>query len=263
MRSAHGAGFMYALGSMLKIQEPDMVIGVSGNAASALCYAAKAEYQCLKTVWTECLSTPEFISYKHPFRLMNVDYLIDQVFRSKAQSAVAILKTSPIPYYISLVDAETGEVRFISRQDAVDSFELLRAAKAMPVVYGKKIRILGREYIDGAIGQPPQSQVDFALSLGATKILFIDDSPKRSFLGKCITFFYALSVPRGLRENVLKDLFTSRTCLVPTGVELVYIHRDRMPASLFSRNQKKLIDTFELGARDALSLEGKLRELLK
>ena len=263
MRSAHGAGFAYALGSILKIQNPDMVIGSSGSAASALCYAAQSEYQCLKRVWMECLSTSKFLSYMRLTRVMDVDYLIDSVFKKEALLAVVALEKSQVPYYISIVDAETGIARFITRQDRVDPFELLRASKALPLLYRKKVWILGREYIDGAIGQLPQNEIDLAVANGSTKIVFVDDSPQRTPFGKLAMFIYALSTSKGLRRRILHDLFTERTYIVPDGVELLYIQRKRMPVSIMGRSKKKLADTFELGVQDALKYQKRLEALLK
>jgi predicted patatin/cPLA2 family phospholipase len=263
MRSAHGAGFLYALGTQLKIKNPDMVIGSSGNTANVLCYATqrKHQYDCLKEVWTECLSTPDFISYTRLACIMNVDYLVDTVFKKKNLLHHGDLESSSIEYYISIVDAVTGNARFIEKRDEVDPYELMRASKALPILYRKTVLIMGREYIDGAIGQTPQGQIDFAIEKGATRILFIDDSSKRTLFLKIVTFLYAFFVSKELRHKVLSDLFTQRTHIVPEGIELLYIHRDILPAAIITRNKRKLTQTFEYGVQDALSLETQIRSL--
>jgi len=265
MRSAYGAGFMYALGSSLRIRDVDMVIGSSGSAATVLCYATQKpeQYDCLRNIWLHSLSTPKFISYTRLNQLMNVDYLIDDIFKKEGVVAGNSLETSSIDYHISVVDSETGTARFINRQDKVDPYELLRASKALPILYRKKVRILGKDYIDGAIGQTPQNQLDFALSLGATRIVFIDDSSPRTLLLKSITFFYALCSPKGLRKRILHDLFTKRTHRVPDGIKLLYIHKEKMPSSIISRSKQKLTNTFELGVKDAINLQMNLKEVLQ
>jgi predicted patatin/cPLA2 family phospholipase len=263
MRSAHGAGFLYTLATQLKIQSPDMIIGSSGNTGNVLGYATQKQdqYDLLKEIWTEHISTSKFISFSRPTCVMNIDYLVDTIFKGNGMLREGALESSPVEYYISIVDAVTGKARFIDRSNNVDRFELMRASKALPILYGKTVRILGKDYIDGAVGQTTQSQIDFAIGKGATRILFIDDSSKRTLFLNCITFFYALTDTKELRTKVLADLFTKRTHTVPEGVELLYVHRDKMPAAIMTRDKKQLTQTFECGVQDACELSGPLRSL--
>lgn len=265
MRSAHGAGFLYALATQLHMPYPDMVVGSSGNAANLLYYATGKEEQCesMKRIWTELLSTPKFISHIRIRRFMNIDYLVDTVFKEEAPLDTNALCTSLIEYYIAVVDACSGSVRFIERKDYVDSFELLRATKALPFFYGKTVALLKGVFLDGAVGQPLQSQIDFALSRGATKILFIDNSTPRTVVGKVLLFLYALTTPKKFRNVVIKDILTKRACSVPDSVDFLHVRREQLPASAICRNRHKLQATFDQGVRDALELEQKLKVLFR
>ncbi|MES2225437.1 MAG: patatin-like phospholipase family protein [Patescibacteria group bacterium] len=263
MRCAHGAGFLYALGTHLNITTPDMVVGSSGNAGNLLYYATRKQQQYDEAlrVWTELLCTPKFISYLRFRRDMDIDYLIDTVFREQAPFDTASLQDSPIEYYISVVDAEDGTIRFISRKDDVDPFEILRATMALPLLYGKTVPLLGRKYLDGTVGESLQSQVDFALSKGATKILFIDNSSSRPMFIRLLVRLYALWCPKGLREALVRDTWTDRSLIVPTGVDLLYVSRKKLPTTLASRDRKKLRETFDDGVADAVRLKKELAAL--
>jgi predicted patatin/cPLA2 family phospholipase len=265
MRSAHGAGFLYALATQLHISYPDMVVGSSGNAANLLYFATEKEEQCdaMKRIWTELLSTPEFISRTRIKQIMNVDYLVDTVFRKEAPFDTKALEKSGVQYYISIVDARDGSARFVTGNDHVDPFELLRTTTALPVFYGKTVSLLGGVFLDGAVGQPLQSQIDFALRMGATKILFIDNSTPRTLVGKALLWLYALTTPKKFRRVVIKDILTKRTCSVPDSVDFLHVRREQLPASAICRNRNKLQSTFDQGVRDALELEQELKVLFR
>ena len=81
MRSAHGGGFLYALGTQLNIR-PDIIVASSGNAGNAIYFCAE-QFDDLKNIWLERLSTSKFISFLRPFRVMDIDYLVDEVFKKQ------------------------------------------------------------------------------------------------------------------------------------------------------------------------------------
>ncbi len=263
MRSAHGAGFLYALATKLHITNPDMVIGSSGNAANLLYYATQKEEQCeaMKRIWTELLSTLKFISKSRIWRMMDIDYLIDSVFKKQAVFDVDALQKSSIEYHIAIVDAYYGKPRFINKHDGIDPFELLRATKALPFFYGKKVMLQGKEYIDGAVGHTVQEHIDFAVQRGATRVLVIDDSSRKSPKVKLKLWLYALCTPSGLRKRITAAIFKEPTHTVPEGVRLVYVQKNTLPTSVLGRDRAKLRETFEAGVSDAISMALELKLL--
>src|ERR1700690_2672994 len=105
MRSAHGAGFLCALGTMLNITSPDVIVGTSGNAANSFYFIA-GQYDFLKAAWTGGnLSTSKFISLLRPTRVIDIDYLIDIVFKKELPLDTEALAHSPIEYYVPLTNA--------------------------------------------------------------------------------------------------------------------------------------------------------------
>ncbi len=263
MRSSHGAGFLYALATELQVTNPDIVIGSSGNSANLLYYATQRKDQCeaMKKIWTELLSTPKFISFLRFWRIMDIDYLIDTVFKKEAKLNVEALQNSAIEYYISVVNAKDGSVRYIKKEDKIDTFEILRTTKALPFFYDKKISMPWGRYLDGAVGNTTQDHVDYAVMMGADRILLIDNSSVESFLWKVLVGLYALFTPHKLRKKIFRKVLTKSTYKTPEGVNIVYIHKNDLPVRIASKGKDKLRNSFELGIQDALNNELQLRVL--
>ena len=107
---------------------------------------------------------------------MDIDYLIDDVFKKQEPLDQEKFNQTKTDYYISVTDAITGMGRFISAKDGEDIFEVLRATKAMPFVYGKKVLLSGRQYIDGCLAVSFEDEVNKAIESGATHVIAINDS---------------------------------------------------------------------------------------
>lgn len=86
MRSAHGGGFLCALAQELGIATPDILVASSGDAGNILYFSA-GQYESIKRIWEKLLSTPKFISPWRFWRVMDIDYLIDTVFKERTGTA--------------------------------------------------------------------------------------------------------------------------------------------------------------------------------
>jgi len=263
MKSSHGAGFLYALSTELLITTPDIVVGSSGNAANLLYYSAQKKEQCeaMKIIWTELLSTTKFISFLRFWRIMNIDYLIDTVFKREAKLDVDALKNSTIQYFIAVVDRNDGSVRYINKNDQIDTFEMLRTTKALPFFYNKSISLPWGKCIDGAVGNTTQDHLNFAIEMGANRILIIDDSSGNSFFWKVLVCTYTLFVSPKLRRKIFRKVLTKPTYVAPEGVKVLYVNRNNLPVRIASRVKGKLMNSFKLGMQDALNHELELRTL--
>ena len=262
MRSAHGAGFLYGLATDLGIVDVDFVVGSSGNSANVLCYASKNknQYEALKRVWTELLSTSKFISYIRFWKILDIDYLVDVVFKCKVAHGLDALASSEIEYYIPVVEVVTGLPRYLAREDNIDVYEILRASNALPFLYGKEITLSGGVFIDGKIGQTVQDHIDFAISKKADRILVVDDSPERTVLRKIAIWISAYLSTRGLRDAIIRDLHITPTRIVPDGVKVLYVRPSNLPRWI-GRDKKKLLKTFEIGRSSAYDKEEEIRKL--
>lgn len=260
MRSAHGAGFLYAVGTQLHIRTPDLVIGSSGN-APILFYFLAGQYEYLRRAFTEFLPTSRFISIFRRGPIIDVDYLIDIVVKKEIPLDVERLGKSPCRYFIPVTNSETGEVRYVSNADGADIFELLRAAGAIPFFFGRRVRLFGKMYFDGEVGSTLQNHIDYALAQGAQNILVIDNTPSPTVLGRLFVKLFARLASRGLRHALLTEASPQPTKQAPPGARIVSINRKILPVGVMTRNKKKVLKAFQLGIEDAVVYEAELQSL--
>lgn len=260
MRSGHGAGFLYALGTKLGITHPDMIVASSGNACNSL-YFATGQYEFLKEAWTRALSSPKFISFARPWRIMDIDYLVDGIFRQQLPLNVEALRATSIEYYVPLTDAETGKTVYLGKEQASDPFALLRAAAAIPIAFGKAEPVAGRLYIDGEVGPVLQDHINFAIARGATRILAIDNGTPRGKIYDLIIEGYERIAPVGIRHAFDRELSHSSVCLISDKASIMCVQPTTLPATTLTRDPHKLLATFNTGIQDALKLSLDLQNL--
>src|ERR1051326_2618384 len=82
MKCAYSVGVILALVEKYHLVKPDMVIGASGSTGT-LAYFVAGQYQSIRNIWENLLSNKNFISYLRVRRIMDIDYLIDTVFKKQ------------------------------------------------------------------------------------------------------------------------------------------------------------------------------------
>ena len=261
MRSAYSAGFLYALATKLKLA-PDIIIGTSGNAGNVLYYAA-GQYESAKRVWCNLIATRKFISPWRVWKILDIDYLIDTIFKKQEPLNVEALATTSVEWYVPITDAESGETRYVSAEDHADPFELLRAAKATPFFFGKKVSLFGRMFIDGEVGPTLEDHVAFVTKKDADRILIINNGSDHSRVMDFLKRLYAELEPSPLREKMLHDMPGDHMCATgPEGTKIICIFPGPLPARFSTVDKKALAATLELGEQKAIALEQELRTLL-
>ncbi|MCR4276163.1 MAG: hypothetical protein NUV90_02140 [Candidatus Parcubacteria bacterium] len=262
MKSAHGAGFLYALATQLEITSPDIMVGSSGDAGNVMYFSA-GNYEGIKRIWTELLSTPKFISLLRYWRVMDIDYLIDTVFKKQEPMDVLKLKSSPIRWFVPINDFDTGRTRYVSAADELDPFEVLRATTALPIVFGHQIPIAGKRYIDGELGPILQDHVTQALRQGAKRIVLINHTTPWNILSRAVFKGYAAHIPQGMHDAVIRDISTSVFQMTAPGAHVIVVAPQNLPAGNLTRDKRKLQATFDRGVTDALAIEKELRDFFQ
>jgi predicted patatin/cPLA2 family phospholipase len=262
MRSAHGGGFLHAMGTYLGIRRPDIIIGSSGNAGNALYYATQQQqqYDYLERIWKDLLSGRDFISYLRFYKILNIDYLVDDVLKRLAPMDVPALERSPIDYFVPVTEVHSGITRYVGKEDRTDMFEVVRASCAVPFFYGKKVPLPWGTFIDGEIGPTTLDHVTKAMQLGARNILVVSNMTPRTRAGDLTTHVYAQLVSKGLADAIRHDLSGVAGCVSAQGARIVCIEPD-IPISNLAHSPQKLAETFDSGVHDALALEDELRTL--
>lgn len=194
-RCAFGGGALVALSKELKIQ-PDIIIAASGNAGSA-CYFAANQLDEIERIWKKHLVTRKFFFIFRFWKMMDIDYLVDTVFKNLEPLNVAGMNNSKILIEIPLLNKTTKQIEYLDpKQEEI--FEILRASKAMPVIYGKEVTINGTKYIDGALVTSTEHMIQRALSHGATHIVIIDNRVRNTL------FLLAKKLIGGFYVNKIK-----------------------------------------------------------
>jgi predicted patatin/cPLA2 family phospholipase len=107
--------------------------------------------------------------------VLDIDYLVDTVFKKTFPLDLMGLRSSKVEVVVPAVTYESGEVAYFSSKDAsLDWFEVLRAAKALPLVYNKKIKIGDKHYFDTPASSSWSLHIEKALAMGATHFLIVD-----------------------------------------------------------------------------------------
>lgn len=261
MRSVHGAGFLYALRNELHLREPDMMIGSSGDAGNILYYCA-GQCEEMKRVWIEWLTTTKFISFKRFWRIMDVDYLVDDVFSKREPLDVGRVASSFIEWRIPITDFDTGITRYVAAKDNLNPFEVLRAAKAIPLLYRRKVSIAPARYIDGELGPTLEDHVRFAIAQGVDRLIVLRHNSLWSRISKFYGRLYASRVSEGLRRSIIHDMTKDSIHITVSDAQMILLVPKNLPVRNPADNQREHVGaTFERGFNDALALQDELRTL--
>lgn len=193
MRAVFCVGALLALQKELWFTAPDIVIAWSWSVGTASYFVAR-QYKDIKSIRLSHLSTKKFINFWRIRKIMDIDYLIDVVFKKQAPLQVKKIYDSPIRYYIAATNAHSGTVEYFSQKDGIDIFELMRASKAIPFFYGKSVDINWSLYHDGSNSSAVELHIQKALDLGAEKIIVLDSHTNFSHLIIRLRLFFKGSV---------------------------------------------------------------------
>ena len=238
MRCAYSGGALVALAKEFHITTPDITIGVSGGAGS-LAYYLAGQYEDIERIWTELLATKKFIEFRLKKPILDIDYLIDTVFKKQAPLDTERIMSSSTDWFFPATDIHTQkQSRFFSKNNSLDIFEILRASMAVPFIYGKKILLEGFGYQDGDLGLTIEDSIAKARSLGATHIIVIE-SHQENFRVRFIDKFF-------------KNKFKKSEIYPPSKnndapLFIIRIRNTHSPAGLLTRDKNKLRATFNKG----------------
>lgn len=173
MNCAYGAGFLSAL-SHYKLPKDTVIIAASGNAGNAT-YFASGQGEISKKVWMEYLAGNKLINYKRR-KVLDIDYLVDDLFKKVFPINILNLRKSAIEVVVPAICYETAQIKYFSskKDEKLDWFEILRAAKALPLVYGKRVEIDGLHFFDTPYSSSWDVHIQKAESFGATHLIVVD-----------------------------------------------------------------------------------------
>lgn len=252
---SYSGGALSALAMEHGLLQPDYMIAASGSAATAIYYLT-GQYESIRRTWTQHISSPRFLSFRRIHKMMDVDHLVDTIFGKMEPLELEKLAGIRTRYFIAVKHAATGMGRYISCREELDILEVLRATKALPIFYGRKVNIGGELYTDSAFTITKEHGVAKAVGLGATHILVIEIHSREStrlgsLAGKIVSRL--TGNPPGPNPQ-------------PDGVKILRIGPDRNPAPAVTRNPRLLAAAFDKGyadVRDSAELHAFLQPFLQ
>ncbi len=264
MRCAYSAGALIALVEKYNLTEPHVVIGSSGSAGTVAYFVTK-QYDFIKKIWLNLLSTKEFISLWRVWNIIDLDYLAETIFNKKAKLNINLLKNTSIKYFIEVRNLENGLIEYYSNDSYYDIRKILIASKTMPLVSNKTVRINGNRYMDGFMGTNINKSINKARDVGADIVILIDNS---SIIKSKIEFIllriYALFTPGHIKVILKNYLYNDKkNKTIVEDKNIIYIKpRHGLYASMFNNSKIRLKKTYQMGYDDVIA-SNELKKLLQ
>ena len=180
--------------------------------------------------------------------MMDIDYLVDIVFKNTEPLDIAKLKASRILIRVPLLNMQTKQVDYIDPKEN-NTFDLLRASKAMPLIYGQRVHVDGNIFMDGALVASVEQMINEAELLGATHIIVIENRVRSKL------FRYA--------KKIVGYFLSARTEVKYSSVsEKIVIQDDEANSWFATTKSKELSIMFDSGYSNAKN-NIRIREFLE
>jgi predicted patatin/cPLA2 family phospholipase len=246
MSCGYGVGVLLALVEKYNFTNPDIAIAGSGSAGT-LSYFVTEQYSSIKNIWSKLLSTKKFINPWRILKIIDIDYLIDEVFKKQDVLNEEKIYNSKITYLIPATNTETGEVEYFSNKNRDNIFEVMRATKAMPLLFNKKVRINGKSYCDSYVSISTKLNALKAIELGANKLIIIDNELP-GYLNEFIFLIWRHLKNRQFKKNYQNYLMKIKTTIFPANVEIIILKpKKKLNISTLNNDQKILKETIKQG----------------
>lgn len=224
MNCVFGAGFLYGLWKH-ELPEDLYIIAGSGNACNAS-YFVSEQIEFPKEAWLKYLNGNKMISFRRFWKIWDIDYLVDYVFKKVFTLNIQVLQDSKINLYIPALNTKTGKIDYFSNKDkTINWYEVMRAATAIPVLYGKKINLKNEFYTDSNISSKYASYIDLIERINPDKIICLDNSNQdKSFITK-ILFYKSEKVNKCNKKN-FQQKFKEKTIIVKPSYSIGSLNTD-------------------------------------
>ena len=246
------------------------VVGVSAGTLFGVNYVSKQRGRALRynlkyindkrymnvKSWlkTGNLINKDFTYYKLPFQL--------DVFDNKT------FKESPINFFATVTNIETGEAEFVKIKDAYKQMETLRATSALPFI-SEIIEVGDKKYLDGGISN--SIPIDFFEKQDFDKVIVILTRPityrKEKTTGIQYKLFYK-KYPKLVEklENRYKeynDTVDKIVELEKEGKLFVIRPSENITIKRLEKDVEKLQKVYDLGLKDGNSIIEDLKQYLE
>ncbi len=253
MTCSYTAGSVLGLVDKFKLTSPDIVIGGSGSAGT-MSYYVSGQYDSIRNIWENLLATKEFISYPRFWKVIDIDYLIDKVFKEQVKLNTENIYKSPIDFFIPLTNITTGLIEYFSNRDpSKNIFKAMRATKAMPLVYGRQVQVGESDYCDTKLSSNLAANVEKAKELGAEKIIAFNTSHSSPIVDAVLNQ-WVKAKSKTFRQNYSSELRRLQELSINDSVFLLS-PATKPQASMLDNDQAALKATVNQGYEETVNNE--------
>lgn len=244
------------------------VIGVSAGACMAASYLSRQQGRN-KKVNTGLVKDPRYLSLRNLFlkrQLFGMDFLFDEIPNKIIPFDFETFLSESEQFIVGTTDCETGEAVYYNKQEhGADMLTIIRASSSIPFI-APPVEYDGRRLLDGAITDPIPLQKAKQDGFHRNIVIMTRSSgyhKPSSKLSSLVRIMYRkypqvaslLSEQYELYNKTLSFLDSEQTAgncyLIQPSVTL--------PVSRIERNEKRLVDLYELGYEDAKRHEDSIR----
>lgn len=124
------------------------------------------------TIYFDDLTTGRFINPLRFWKIVDVDYLINEIVLKKKPLDTQRVLNSPTRFYATVMDQATGEASLIDvKRSKASLLTIIKAALAIPLLYNRAVELEGISGMDGGLRIPFPLQE--AIDHGCTDILVL------------------------------------------------------------------------------------------
>ena len=190
MRSVYSAGGVVALAHLGFAELFDEIYATSAGVMNAS-YFLSDQPSLGITVYYESCTTPLFMNRLRLWKILDIDYLFDQVVANEKRLDIDKVISSRTKFFVALIDKYLGEAILVEKSmTRTPWLQVLKAATSMPVFYNRTVQVDGRACMDGGLAIPfPLEQ---AIANGCTDVLVLLTRPadyccrKYSWVERCV-----------------------------------------------------------------------------
>ena len=249
VRSAYDVGVVKGLIEKFGITEVKNIVAISGGAANFIYYVAK-QHEEMEKIWRNLIGSHKFVGVKNLFHkkpFLDVDFFLS-LLMNKFPLNKKNFRNSRTEIFISVV-GENKKIKYFSNKDGKNPYSLLKATCALPLIYGKYVKIGRKKYYDG--GVLDNIGLKKIKQLKPKKILVILTTPgKFSFKERLISWIAnKIIFRRDIEKGVEKDLLK-----IKNFSKEVFVIRPRisLSSSSIDGSTKHLRKTIKRGYKDTI-----------
>ena len=268
-RGIYAVGILdYCLDKNIKF---DLGIGVSAGSANLISYAAGQRGRNHR-FYTDYGFRKQYASMRNFIftkSYVNMDYVYGTLSNADGEYPLdyPAFRDNPMEFYVVATDVETGRAKYFDKGDVrQDDYNIMKASSSIPFVC-RPYAVQGKEYYDGALGDPVP--VNKAFELGCDRVVLILTRPEHVLRDSKQDEKFASRIRRKYpnaaeklcqRAQLYNESVAQAQEYAKQGRVLIVAPDDTCGVSTLSRKKEALQKLYEKGYKDGQKIEDYLKK---